>query len=423
MNQKVPVNVPVNITVNQAVNVPVNAPVNVFFNAAVNLIRQSLRLNVWRCPVALALSTITLLSACSSEPPPTPPTPLNAIDGDVRMLRLWRSEAGDAGSGLFEPLVVDDKIIVANGKGVVNAFATETGMRQWRRDLDITLTSGVGGSGDLALVSDAGANVHAMNIEDGALLWDTQASSEILMPVVSDYGVVAVRSADGRVAALEPGDGAERWSYSSTPPALSLNGYSRPLLVQGGVLLGLDDGRMLALDMSSGRLIWETVLSLPSGRSEVERLVDIDADIVVDNEGIYVANYQGRAARLEPARGQIVWSTQLSAGSGIAVEDEALIVVDENDNIIKLDKATGRQVWINDTMTARHFSPPAFTPAGDIVIGDVEGYVHVLDADTGEAIGRTRPSREPIKARPVLVDETMYVLATDGYLSSFRFTR
>jgi len=364
-----------------------------------------------------------LLVACSTEPPPVEPTALTSAPGDVQLLRIWRSNGGDAGRGLFEPLITDEQVVVANKEGQITAFARDNGMRKWRRDLDTTLTSGVGGSSDLLFVSDVNANVHALDPADGEARWQLQATSEVLMPVVANFGLAVMRSADGRVSALDPVDGSERWSLSNVPPALTLNGYSRPLLLPGGVLTGLDDGRLLAVDAASGRLIWETVLSVPSGRTEVERLVDIDADIVIDNEGIYVANYQGRAARLEPARGQIVWSSPLSVGSGIVLNDAGLIVVDEDDNIIKLDKETGQQLWINDTMTARRFSPPAFTPDGDIILGDVEGYVHVLDADDGTVLGRARPAKDPIEARPIRVDDTMYVLATDGTLTAYRLAR
>ena len=164
-------------------------------------------------------------------------------------------------------------------------------------------------------------------------------------------------------------------------------------------------------------------MSVPRGRSEVERLVDIDADIAIDDEGIYVANYQGKAARLEPGRGQIVWSTPLSAGSGIALNDVGLIVINEDDSIIKLDKETGQQLWINDTMPGRRLSPPAFTPSGDILIGDVEGYVHVLDANDGSLLGRARPGRSAIVARPLRIDDTVYVQALDGALTAYRFAR
>lgn len=371
----------------------------------------------------LAGAAVFLLAGCASEPPPIPPAELTSLTSEVQLLRIWSSKGGESGRGLFEPLIVDNQIIVANRKGVLSAFAKDTGMRQWRKDLDVTLTSGVGGSSEQLFVSDVDANVHALDAATGEQLWQSRASSEVLMPIVAGYGVAVLRSADGRVAALEPENGSERWSVSNTPPALTLNGYSRPLLLDGGVLVGLDDGRILALDTASGKIIWETVLSVPSGRSEVERLVDIDADIVIDNEGIYVANYQGKAARLEPSRGQLVWSSPLSAGSGISLDDTGLIVVDEDDNVLKLDKETGRQLWINDTMTGRRLSPPAFTPDGDILVGDVEGYLHVLDATDGRALGRIRPTDKPILARPLRVDDTIYVQATDGVLVAYRVTR
>jgi len=402
------------------------APVKVFARVSASSIIWILTKCVsdqrWLATASLIASLI-VTSGCASEPAPVPPAELKPTTSDVQLLRIWSSKAGESGRGLFEPLIVDNQIIVANRKGVVSSYAADTGIRQWRKELEVALTSGVGGSAEQLFVSDVNANVHALDASTGEPKWKMQASSEILMPVVTGYGVAVVRSADGRVAALEPEDGSERWSLSSAPPALTLNGYSRPLLLDGGVLVGLDDGRLLALNTASGDVIWESVLSVPSGRSEVERLVDIDADLVVDNEGIYVANYQGKAARLEPARGQLVWSTPLSAGSGIALDDSGLIVIDEQDSIIKLDKETGQQLWKNDTMTGRKLTPPAFTPGGDVLVGDVEGFLHVLDASDGKALGRNRPTNEPIVARPLRIEDTVYVQGTDGVLTAYRFTR
>lgn len=369
------------------------------------------------------LASAVIVGACASEPPPVPPAELTPVAGEVKLLRLWSAKAGKSGRGLFEPFVDEQQVVIANREGRVTSFARETGMRRWTRELDVTLTSGIGGSSEQLFVSDTNATLHALNVDDGQSLWQAKASSEVLMPVAAAYGVAVMRSTDGRVVALEPEDGSERWIVSNTPPALTLNGYSRPLLLDGGVLVGLDDGRLLALNMTSGKAIWEAVLSVPSGRSEVERLVDIDADLVVDNEGIYVANYQGRAARLEPAKGQIVWSVPLSVGSGIALDDTGLVVIDENDTVQKLDKSNGQVLWTNDTMTGRRLTPPAFTPQGDILVGDVEGYLHVLDANDGEALGRTRLTDEPFTARPLLVEDVVYVQATDGLVAAYRFAR
>ena len=363
------------------------------------------------------------LAACTSEPPPVPPAELVSTSAEVTLLRLWSARIGDAGRGRFEPWVSNEQVIVANRRGKLTSLARDNGMRQWSTELDVRLTSGVGGSSEQIYVSDTNGMVHALNPQDGSLTWQSAGSSEVLVPVAAGYGVAIVRSTDGRVAALEPADGSERWTVSNTPPALTLNGYSRPLLLDGGVLIGLDDGRLLALNLDTGKLIWEAVLSVPSGRSEVERLVDIDSDIVIDDEGIYVANYQGKAARLEPSRGQIVWSIPLSAGSGMALKEDRLVVVDDADTVHMLDKQSGQTLWTNDTMPGRRLSPPAFTPAGDIVFGDVGGYVHVLDAQTGAPIGRTRLTDKPIRARPYQTDETVYVQATDGVVAAYRFAR
>lgn len=352
-----------------------------------------------------------------------PPAALKATTAEVNLVRLWSSKAGEAGRGQFEPLVMDDQVIVANRRGKVSSFARETGMRRWTRELDVRLNSGVGGDEGRLYVSDVDGIVHALDATDGKTLWQAAATSEILVPVVAGFGLVIVRSTDGRVVALDPTDGNERWSLSNTPPALTLHGYSRPKLLSGGVLVGLDDGRLLALNTSNGKLIWEAVISVPTGRSEVERLVDIDADIVLDNEGIYLANYQGKAARLEPSRGQIVWSVPLSAGSGIGLREDSLIVIDDSDTVYRLDKQNGQTLWSNDTMPGRRLSPPAFTPAGDIVLGDVEGYVHVLDFATGTIIGRKRLTDEPIKARPMATDNAVIVQATDGVVAAYRFAR
>lgn len=375
----------------------------------------------WGSRVALLFAM--LLGACASDPPPIPPSELQPVAADVTLMRLWSAKVGKAERGHFEPWIDGEQMVLANRRGELTSLSTQTGMRQWTRDLDVKLSSGVGGSADQLYVSDIQGVIHALDPSNGEFRWQASASSEVLVPVSAGFGVAVARSVDGRVMALEPEDGSERWSVSNTPPALTLNGYSRPLVLDGGVLIGLDDGRLLAVNINTGKLIWETVISVPSGRSEVERLVDIDADILVDNQGIFVANYRGKAARVEPARGQIEWTQPLSAGSGIGLNDESLIVVDDTDTLHRLSKENGQIVWSADQLTGRELSPPAFTPDGDIIVGDFEGFLHVLDYESGEIIGRTRPAKGPVKARPVTREDTVFVQSTDGIVAAYRFAR
>ena len=379
--------------------------------------------NRQRVPAVIALFATLFVAACATDPEPEPPTILKSITPVVETARQWSKKTDDAGRGRFEPYVDADQVVVATRDGEVTSFDPADGSRQWQVDLDNALSSGVGGDASKVYVSTADGAIVALDASNGEELWRVGSSSEVLVPVVSKFNTVVVRSADGRVLALEPDSGSERWSVSNTPPALTLNGYSKPLLVNGGVLVALDDGRILALNLDSGREIWESVISIPSGRSEVERLVDIDADVLVDNAGIYVANYQGKLARLEPARGQIQWSVPMSTTAGFALYRNTLVVVTDNNSIRAIDKENGQDLWTTDAFEGRTLGTPAVTDAGDIVVGDIEGYVHVLSVTDGSIIGRSRVSDAAISSRPQLLDNTLYVQAGDGVIAALRFLR
>ena len=370
-----------------------------------------------------------VLAGCASAPPAVPPTELTPITAEVTPARRWSASVEEAGRGRFEPWVDAERVVVADGKGRVTAFDRDGGRRLWVTELDERLASGVGGdaNGDAATrlyVGSADGVVHAVDAATGERLWNATVSSEVRVAPVEAFGAVVVRSVDGRVVALEPEDGGERWSVSNTPPALTVAGYSRPLLVDGGALVGLDDGRVVALALDTGRAIWESVLSVPSGRSEVERLVDVDADPLVGDAGIYVVGYQGRAARLEPARGQVVWSRPMSSTAGLALAGDRLVVVDEEDGLHALERESGRELWSSESLRGRRLSPPAVLPGGDaFVVGDFEGYLHVVALDDGRLIGRTRPARGPITSRPVVDDGRVFVLGEDGRTASYDIAR
>jgi len=230
----------------------------------------------WLTKLSLMLAVV--LVGCANEPPPIPPAELTPTSASVRPLKIWSANVGEAGRGRFEPQILEEQLVSASRSGKVISYSRDNGIRQWSNDLKVRLTSGVSGDETQVYVGDIDGVLHALDRNSGESKWSARGSSEILVPASANYGALIVRSTDGRVVSLDPASGEELWTVSHTPPALSLNGYSRPLLLDGGVLLGLDDGRLLALNTSTGKLIWEAIISVPSGRSEVERLVDIDAD-------------------------------------------------------------------------------------------------------------------------------------------------
>ncbi len=367
----------------------------------------------------LLLGAAVLLQACVKQPV-VPPNALSSITVESRLSRTWKTNVGPSKEGRFEPLVIGDTLYAASQSGIVRSIDVANGKTRWRRELGQQLTSGVGGSEDVIFVSTENGLIIALDAKTGGRVWDVEASSEVLVPASVGFGLTVVRSADGRLITMNTESGEENWKVSNTPPALTLNGYSRPLLLDGGVLVGLDDGRLLALSSSNGDVIWETVLSIPSGRSEIERLVDIDANIRADEQSIYAVNYQGRLARIEPNRGQIVWSVPMSSTAGLAVAKNIVVVVQDKDELQAVDKETGALLWQQDALRGRRLSAPQIIGDDHIIVGDFDGYVHLVSSEDGRLIGRSRVSRQPIMQEIIKSEDTVYVQSTDGTIAALK---
>ncbi len=373
-----------------------------------------------RAVLALLLAGVVLfLQACAAKPV-VPPSELKSVSTEVRLSRLWKINVGESKKGLFEPLVIGDTVYAASRGGEVRAVDAQTGKTRWKETLNYRLSSGVGGNEEHVFVSTENGIVVALDAKTGDAVWEVPASSEVLAPASVGFGIMVVRSADGRLLTLDPQTGDENWTVSYTPPALTLNGYSRPLLLDGGVLVGLDDGRLMALSSENGGVIWETVLSIPSGRSEVERLVDIDANVRVDDSAIFAVNYQGRLVRVEPQRGQIAWSVPMSSSAGLTVSKNAVVVAVDKDELHAVDKETGQLLWEQKALRGRLLSAPQIVGDDHILVGDFEGYLHILSADDGRLIGRTRIARDPIFQEIIAIDDVVYVQSADGTLAALK---
>ncbi len=359
------------------------------------------------------------VSSCATDPV-VPPTELASIQIESKLDRLWTRKLEKSEKGRFQPLVLDGVIYAASRAGEVIAIEQESGKRKWIRNLNVSLSSGVGGSDGRVYVSTSEGLIKALNTTDGKTAWAAQASSEVLAPVSAGFDSVIVRSADGRLLSLNPETGEELWSVTYTPPALTINGYSRPLLLDGGVLVGLDDGRLLALNSASGSVLWESVVSVPAGRSEVERLADIDGSIRVDNSAIYAVNYQGRLARIEPAKGQIMWSVPMSSTAGLAISDTAIFVVGDDDEVHAFDKAGGQLLWTQSALKHRRLSAPQVVSGNLVLVGDLEGYLHTLSADDGRLVGRSRVAKKSVFPEISSAENTIIVQAADGTVAALR---
>ncbi|MES2684868.1 MAG: outer membrane protein assembly factor BamB [Pseudomonadota bacterium] len=360
-------------------------------------------------------------AACSSKVKVREPVELTDIENPkVQTAEAWSLSVGGGAKGRptgLRPLLETDALFVAEAGGKVLALDPETGKPRWTSELKARLSAGPSVLGDLVLLGSLDGDVIALKRADGTPAWQTKVSSEVLAPPVGAGNVVVARSIDGRSFGLSATDGARLWSFDRSVPTLTLRGISPPLVEGSRVLLGMDSGRLAAVQLADGLPVWEQAISVPSGRTELERLADIDAQLLSTDEGVLVSSYGGDVTLINPDDGESKWRRAIKSGTGVAVGGTSVFVSDADGVVWALDAATGAAVWKSEALQYRRLSPPAFYK-GFVVVADYKGYVHFFDPADGKLVGRTRAGREAILAPMVATDSTLYVYNVEGRLEA-----
>lgn len=351
-----------------------------------------------------------------------PPAKLVDFKETVAVSQRWSARVGGDSKKLYvrlQPKVDGDRIYAAGAKGRVSAFDVNSGQLLWQVDTALPLRGGPGSGDGLVLLGTADAEVVALDRNSGAERWRAKVSSEVLAAPSAAEGVAVVRSIDGRIYGLSSADGKRIWIYDSSVPVLTLRGTSTPVISNGGVIAGLANGKLVALLLKNGALLWESRIAIPSGRSELERIVDIDADPIVANGVVHVATYQGNVATVALENGRGLWNRKMSSHAGIGADSKVLYITDEDSAIWALDRRNGSSYWKLDKLRARKLSAPA--AYGEyIVVGDLEGYVHFLDRKSGAFAARIRVGNSPIVAAPIVAGDTVFISSSAGELTALR---
>lgn len=361
-------------------------------------------------------------AADSFEAPPEELVEFEA-EFDAKSLVLWSQSTGAGVDNPYTELgawLHQDKVITVDHKGDVRSYNRETGRSIWRQRLRTAVATGAGGGSGLIVVGSQQGEVIALNDADGEVLWRQQLSSEVLAPPKANENVVVVRTADGRLTGLSAHSGNVLWNYQRNVPLLSLRGVSAPLIVGDKAIAGFDNGILVALSLVDGKVIWERAVAVPRGRTEMERLVDIDADPVVIDNVIYAVTYRGKLAAFDVDTGQERWERDMSSRSGIAaVRGEAVYVTDDESYIWAVQDGTGDALWRQTRLLRRVVTGPVI--AGDyIVVGDFEGYLHWISRVDGRFVARQQINKHPIRSQPIEKDGILYITSTDGRLTAIR---
>lgn len=373
------------------------------------------------------LMTSLLLSACSSlswmwpgnwfGESELPPADLVELKPEIGIRTLWTASLGKgtAGQGVkLVPTMAGGRIFVADRYGKVGAFDARNGTPAWKVEQDLAVSAGPGVGEGLVLLGTSDAEVVALDQETGALKWRSRVPSEVLSVPQASESVVVVQSIDGKVTGLDAKTGQRLWLYDRSAPPLTLRGTSTPSISgSSSVICGFDSGRLVALGLGTGTVLWEAVITPPSGRSELERMVDIDTDPLVMGGVVFIGTYQNEVAAVAEDTGIVFWRRKLSAFSSMSADWRHLFVTDSADVVWAIDPRSGAPLWKQDKMPRRRLSGPVVV--GDyLVVGDYEGYLHWLSVEDGHFMARSRVGRDPISARLRVDGDTLYALGESG---------
>lgn len=351
-----------------------------------------------------------------------PPTELEEFTPSVGLARIWGADVGEGGArtGLrLQPLFHDGRLYAVGADGKVSAYDAESGRQVWRADLGARLGSGAGAGAGIVVVGGLDGGVFALDAASGDLRWSARASSEVLAAPAIGSDIAVVRANDGRVFGFGLADGERRWVFDRAMPLLSLRGNGSPLIQGESVYLGYDNGKIVALRLADGVLQWEQTLAQSEGRSELERMVDVDGELASDGQELFAVSYRGQVGALAADTGRTLWSREMSAYGGVAMSGDRLYVTDAASTVWSLDARSGTALWKNEALAFRWLSSPAVV--GDYVaVADFEGYVHLINSDNGQFAARTRVGSDPVRAAPLVVGSTLYVAGSDGDLAAFR---
>lgn len=381
--------------------------------------------------VALLVCAVLAVSGCSTvkgwfggdkDEAPTKPTELAEFAASASVNRIWSAKAGK-GEGRIGarqgPAIADGRVYAAAIEGGVRAFDLQSGATVWHYPSELPLSGGPGAGDGTVAVGSLEGDVIALDAATGAEKWKAKVANEVIAAPTVGQGMVLVHSNDGRVSAFDAATGARRWFWNHDQPTLTVRGISSVTLGPGIAFVGNDDGSVSALALADGRPLWQGAAAAPEGRSELDRMADVDGAPVLDGAVLFATSYKGSTVALEGPSGRVLWSSESGGAGRVGVSPDRVVVSDRNGLVHGLDKTSGGGMWQQGALARRDLTS-ATIHGNYAVVGDYDGYLHWLKLDDGALAARTRAGGDALRATPEVADGVLVVQDVDGGLSAYR---
>ncbi len=369
----------------------------------------------------LIVATLTMLACSKDDEIELKPAKLVDIQTTIDIKKLWSAKLGGDAEFLrvnLQPAGDGNRIYAASRDGKVSAFQPETGKRDWQTELDTELSAGPGVGEGLVAVGTADGLIIVLDAKTGTERWRANLKGETLAAPVMAGDLVIVVTIDNRLHALRALDGNERWVVEQSTPRLTMRGSATPAIAGNSVIAGFDNGRLLAVDLDSGNVVWDSMLAPPTGRSDLERLSDIDGRISIVGQDIYASGYQGRIAAVAAESGQVLWAREISSYVGVAADWTNVYTTNDDGEVIAFFRRNGTESWRQDSLLRREPTlPVAFHTT--VAVGDLEGYLHFFSVIDGVPVARLRMGKKAISTSPVVVADKLYVQSDSGDIAAY----
>ncbi|MGE8362615.1 outer membrane protein assembly factor BamB [Pseudomonas sp.] len=371
----------------------------------------------WKNAALLALAVL-VVGCSSNSKKELPPAELPDFEEEVVLQEEWSRSIGEGQGETFNmlaPAVDGDQIYAADVEGLVMALDRMTGKVIWKQDLEAPVSGAVGAGYGLVLLGTLKGEVIALDASSGEEKWRSRVTSEVLAPPAVNGDIVLVQTQDDRLIALDADTGDQRWIFENTPAVLTLRGTGSPVLTNRLAIAGLSTGKVIALDAQRGIPVWEQRVAIPQGRSELDRVVDIDGGLLLSGGTLYVVSYQGRVAALDMESGRVLWQREASSSVGVAQGFGNVYVSLASGTVEGIDERSASALWSNEALARRQLSAPEVF-SSYVAFGDLEGYLHLISQVDGRFVGRERIDRNGLRARPVVVGDWLYAFGNGGKL-------
>ncbi|MBT4451238.1 MAG: outer membrane protein assembly factor BamB [Gammaproteobacteria bacterium] len=369
----------------------------------------------------LFLSLVVFVTACSNSDNSEPPAELTTIDNAEYAKVLWSKDAGKGAVNKYvdmQPFINGNKIYAIDTAGLLSQLDLSQSTFDWSLKTGLSAVTGLSGDSSSLVASSRDGEVVLFdyNEKSAEQRWKHQLKSEIRTRAILDGQQVFIRSVDGKLSVLDATTGELQWAVSRRVPALSLTGSSSPIVTDELVISGFDSGKLVAFNRENGSTVWEHTVTSPRGRTEIERLVDLDGQFILLDNIIYISSFQGDLVALTLNSGQVLWSRKFSSFQAMDADNEALYLTDDKSHIWSIDRRTGSAFWKQDVFNARKLTAPRLL--GDkIVVADLEGYIHWLSKADGSLLTRIQPFDIRYISQPLAIDSSIVVIDVSGQLT------